>query len=62
VNHADAVQLQALPGIGPRLAQRIVAFRDQNGFFSDAQELLDINGLSESVLREIEPYIVFGGR
>jgi competence protein ComEA len=60
LNHADAVLLQSLPGIGPRLAQRIIAFREQNGFFNDAQELLDINGLSESVLREIEPYVVFG--
>jgi competence protein ComEA len=62
VNHADAAQLESLPGIGPRLAQRIVAFRDQNGFFGDAQEMLDVNGLSESELRQIEPYVVFGKR
>jgi competence protein ComEA len=61
VNHADIAQLESLPGIGPNLAQRIVAFRDHNGFFSSAQELLDVNGLSERVLRQIEPYVVFAG-
>jgi competence protein ComEA len=60
VNAADAVQLEALPGIGPGLAQRIVAFREANGPFGDVQELLDVSGLSERELRQIEPYVVFG--
>jgi len=62
INQADVVQLEALPGIGPRLAQRIVAFRTENGPFGDAQALLDVNGVSDRILREIEPYVVFSGR
>ena len=57
VNRASVEELETLPGIGERLAERIVAFRDQNGPFLALDELLDVNGISERALSELEPYV-----
>lgn len=58
LNAADAGALESLPGVGPSLAERIVAFRDLNGPFRSADELLDVAGMSERRLDEISPYLV----
>jgi competence protein ComEA len=62
VNTADAGQLETLPGIGGRLAERLVAFREANGPFASPEDLLDVNGVSEHLLDEITPYLWFGSR
>jgi competence protein ComEA len=58
VNAAGAAELEALPGIGPSLAERIVAFREQNGRFMRIDDLLDVAGMSEHKLEAIDPYVV----
>ncbi len=50
VNTADAAGLQALPGVGPVLAARIVAYREQHGPFSAVEDLLDVAGIGEARL------------
>ena len=57
INRASAGELATLPGIGPALAQRIVAFRAQSGGFDDPEDLLDIAGITEHKLAEIAPYV-----
>jgi competence protein ComEA len=55
LNTATPQQLDALPGIGPVLAKRIVDFRQRKGGFRKVEELLAIPGISEAkwkVLRE----------
>ena len=42
VNRATAAELEVLPGVGPVLAERIVAYRDQNGPFSQVEDLLGL--------------------
>ncbi len=59
VNAADAATLETIPGIGPRLAARIVEFREQNGGFAAPEDLLDVNGVSDKLLAAIEPYLSF---
>lgn len=59
LNSADVAELERLPGIGRRFAERIVAFREQNGPFAALDDLLDVNGLSERVVDELEPYVEF---
>ncbi len=50
INDADAAGLEALPGVGPVLAGRIVAFRDQHGPFATPEDLLDVPGIGEAKL------------
>lgn len=50
LNRATAVDLEALPGVGPVLAERIVAYRDENGPFETLEDLLDVPGIGEAKL------------
>ena len=45
LNMAPATRLQALPGIGPMLAQRIVDYRQQIGTFRSVDQLLQVKGI-----------------
>jgi competence protein ComEA len=45
INRADANALQALPGIGPALARRIVAYREAHGPFRESGDLLRVPGI-----------------
>ena len=56
INHAGAAELEKLPGIGPVLAERIVAHRLQYGPFRRAEHLMMVRGFSDHkyrVLREL---------
>lgn len=57
VNAAAAAELERLPGIGPSLAARIVAFREINGRFTRVDDLLDVAGMSERKLEGLAPYV-----
>jgi competence protein ComEA len=58
LNLADVSALEELPGIGPSLAERIVTYRDLNGRFRSADELLDVAGMTDRRLDAISAYIV----
>jgi competence ComEA-like helix-hairpin-helix protein len=56
LNRASATELQALPGVGPKMAERIVAYRQQNGGFKDVLELNNVQDIGEKrmdVLRNL---------
>ena len=57
INTADADELQLLPGIGPVLAGRIVAWREQNGDYLIAEDLLAVEGIGLTRLEEIRDFI-----
>ena len=50
INTADAAALETLPGIGPALAGRIIAWRDANGGFRAVDELLAVSGIGQKTL------------
>ena len=50
LNTATATQLEALPGVGPVLAQRILDWRTQHQRFTSVDELLEVPGIGEKVL------------
>ena len=58
VNTASAEELDVLPGIGPALAGRIIAYREANGPFTAAEDLLAVSGIGESVLDGLRDQIV----
>ncbi len=57
LNRADAAALQTLPGVGPALAARIVAFRAVNGPFASVDELLDVGGMTQAKVDALEPWL-----
>ncbi len=61
LNEATSEDLQLLPGIGPKLAERIVEYRETNGAFESAEELLNVEGIGQSVFGNIRHLIDAGG-
>lgn len=50
LNSADQASLETLPRIGPALAERIIAWREQNGGFHSIDDLLAVPGIGEKML------------
>ncbi len=57
LNRADSELLITLPGIGPKLAERIIAWRQKNGRFESIEELLQIPGISSKKLSSLAPLV-----
>ncbi len=57
VNVADAADLEGLPGVGPVLAERIVAYRAEHGPFTAVEDLLDVPGIGEAKLAAIRDVV-----
>ena len=53
INTADAKQLQELPGIGPVLAERIIQYRMENGYFSRPEDLKRVSGIGEKTFEKM---------
>ena len=53
INRATAAEFDALPRIGPTSAERIVAFRDDNGPFGSVDELGNVPGIGDTTLAGI---------
>jgi len=57
LNRASANDLEGLPGVGPVLAERIVAYREQNGPFTEVEDLLQVGGIGEAKLASIRDLV-----
>ena len=57
VNSAPQAMLQRLPGIGPKLALRIVEYRDSQGPFSKPDDLRSVKGIGPAMLKKLAPLI-----
>ena len=63
INTADAATIaKELQGIGPNLAQAIVAYREKNGAFRSADELRKIKGIGAKVLERNRANIKLDGK
>jgi len=57
INRAELWLLEALPGIGEVLAQRIVDYCSENGPFKRIEDLLKVSGIGEATFENIKGYI-----
>ena len=57
INAASVVELDALPGIGPAIAQRIVDYRTENGDFETAEDLMNVKGIGPATFEKLRDQI-----
>jgi len=60
LNTASVEQLTTLPGVGPKLAARIVEYRQKSGTFRSPQELMNVKGIGEKNYAKIEAWLSVG--
>ena len=61
INTATAQQLAELPGVGAKLAARIVEYRQKSGAFKTAQELMNVQGVGEKNFARLQPHLTVSG-
>jgi competence protein ComEA len=61
INTASVEELDALPGIGPALAQRIADYRREHGPFTKVDDLLNVKGIGAKLLARIRERLTVGG-
>ncbi|MEX2641127.1 MAG: helix-hairpin-helix domain-containing protein [Balneolales bacterium] len=57
INKAGADQLKKLPGIGPVIAERIIAYRNEHGAFETMEQIRNVNGIGPARLDNIKSHI-----
>lgn len=57
LNRATAEELDLLPGVGPVLAQRIVAYREAIGGFASLEQLKEVKGIKEKTYESIKTHL-----
>jgi competence protein ComEA len=57
LNKATVEELAKVPGLNPELAQKVVDKRKENGEFVDLEELLDIEGIDNNLLRSLREHL-----
>jgi competence protein ComEA len=60
INQASVQQLATLPGVGEKLATRILEQRQKQGTFKTVQELLNVKGIGEKNFERLEPFVTVG--
>lgn len=60
INRAGASELEKLPRIGPKTAERILAFRDAYGAFRSTDDLQQVKGIGPKTLELLRPHVYAG--
>ncbi len=62
LDRADVTEITRLPRVGPALAQRIVAWRDQHGPFGSLARFDSVPGVGPRLVESLRPYVKFSGQ
>ncbi len=57
INTATAEELMTIPGVGKAKADSIIAYREEHGAFSSAEDLMNVAGIKEGVFNRMRDYI-----
>ncbi len=57
INDASAAELSGLPGIGEKMAERIVEYRNAKGPFRSVEDLQNIKGIGKKMFAKIKPFV-----
>jgi competence protein ComEA len=58
INAADAAALATLPGVGPKTAEAILAYRTEHGAFQRVEDLLEIRGIGQKKLARMRDWVI----
>ena len=57
LNTATQAQLESLPGLGPKVAERILEYRQKNGVFKKVEDLMNVKGIGEKSFLKLKPLL-----
>jgi competence protein ComEA len=60
LNTATSAQLEALPGIGKAVADRIIEYRQKSGSFKRVEDLMNVRGIGEKSFLKLKPLVTVG--
>ena len=57
INTATQAQLESLPGLGAKVAERIIEYRQKNGNFKKIEDLMNVKGIGEKSFLKLKPLL-----
>lgn len=60
INTASATEIATLPGVGAKMAGRIIEYRQKNGPFKKVEELMNVRGIGEKNFLKLKPQLAVG--
>lgn len=57
INTADSTALQEIPGIGPATADKIIAYRNENGRFTSKEDIKKVSGIGDKTYEKMKDKI-----
>jgi competence protein ComEA len=60
INTASATEIATLPGVGAKMAARIIEYRQKNGPFKKVEELMNVRGIGEKNFLKLKPQLAVG--
>lgn len=57
INTADSAALQEIPGVGPATADKIIAYRNENGSFGSKEDIKNVSGIGDKTYEKMKDKI-----